>query len=283
MNTERQDLGRQWSAVALQGTMAITIIGAAPLMAHAGLSGPMVGATDQGELVEVDRNTGELSTIGPLNAGQFGITGMAYDAASGTLYGSNGNNELYNVDPSTGDATFIGQDSFPGMNAIAVQPTTGVLYGATDTGFLWTIDTETGETTEVTQYGGSSFITGITFDSDGELYGIADNREIWSIDIATGDVTTLLDMDNFSSGAGHWETIAYDPAADVFYARQGNGIGTTTGLYEVDLNENTATLVGRETLDSPGVLGMAVIPAPSVIIPMLGGAGLFAMRRRRLT
>ncbi len=243
-------------------------------------AGPMVGSTHDGMLVEIDRTNGALTPIGPLNAGSSGITGMAFDSVNGVLYGSNPNGELRSIDYTTGASTLIGSGPVANMDALAFHPTTGVLYGASHGRFLWTIDTSTGVPTQIAQISGASEVMGLTFDSSGALYGMADGgNEFVSIDIGSGSASVLVNMDSFAN-PGFWHTVEYDPAADLFYARQGNGPGSHCALYAIDRVAATATLIGTDSLQAPGIFGMAIIPTPGATA-IIGVAGLMSLRRRR--
>jgi len=64
------------------------------------------------ELLAVDKTTGAISTIMPLNTALGSVAGMDVDPGTGTFYvadgGSDGTDTLYTLDPSTGELTEVG-------------------------------------------------------------------------------------------------------------------------------------------------------------------------------
>jgi hypothetical protein len=113
-------------------------------------------SADTGQLVHLDPVTGAVTNVGPVNLGQYQVSGLAF-SASGVLYGvhntgnifSGDNYRLVTFDLTTGAGTVIGTDLGLGyyqtIGDIAFDPSSGTLYCVVaNTGDIRTIDTTTG-------------------------------------------------------------------------------------------------------------------------------------------
>jgi hypothetical protein len=112
--------------------------------------------SDTGQLVTIDPATGVMTNVGPINLGQYQVSGLAFDA-NGVLYGVHNIGNIFSGDDyrlvtfnlTTGAGTVIGTDVGLGyyqtIGDIAFDPSSGALYCVVaNTGDIRTIDTTTG-------------------------------------------------------------------------------------------------------------------------------------------
>ncbi len=177
-------------------------------------------------------------------------------------YPEDGSSNLYTIDTATGLYTLVGKTNSE-LQGFTYDVSNGIAYGNSLTD-LYSIDLTTGNSTLIGPINNNSII-GIACDADGNLYGIDINdNNLYSINKLTGAGTIIgnLEMD-----------IIY--AQDIGFNREtGKLYGTlytnTGGLYEIDVNTGTATLLNYVSaeLDAfaiPYNLSKITIPAPTNI------------------
>jgi hypothetical protein len=131
-------------------------------------------SADTGNLVQLDPVTGAVTGVGPMNLGNYQVSGLAFDA-SGVLYGvqntgnifSGDDYRLVQFDLGTGAGTVIGTSlSLAGhtIGDIAFDPTSNTLYTVVaDTGDIRTIDVGTGLAGPVVYAGAALGAHGLAF------------------------------------------------------------------------------------------------------------------------
>jgi hypothetical protein len=92
---------------------------------------------------------------------------------------------------------------------------------------------------------------GMDFTSDGVLYGVAD-REVFVINQTNGSVQYVGESQTVNNEI--YMDISWDPVAHVMY---GIGGQSPVHLYQINLNNAAATLVGSLAIDSPWSAGLA--------------------------
>jgi PKD repeat protein len=106
---------------------------------------------------------------------------------------------------------------------------------------LYSIDAETGETTEIGDVGFNR-ISAIDFDDNGTLYGVGENADgdsvLITIDTDTGEGTLVGE----TGVADDFPGCTYDEDSGTFYL-----FGEDGDLYEIDLSDGSATLVGSDS------------------------------------
>ena len=165
---------------------------------------------------EIDRETGEITTLGTAEPQESGETWteIATDPTTGELYASTsngaGSNKLYTLDPETGEAVFVTDISSPGLIIAMAIDGNGDMYGldiVSDA--LVTIDKESGSVTTVGPVGfDANFAQGMDFDlKTGNLYLAAyeqsfffNSGSLYQADPTTGE-TTFLGAPGGGSGA----------------------------------------------------------------------------------
>lgn len=175
---------------------------------------------------------GTLYPIGPNTASNFWSAGTWADGQWYiSVYGANG---LYTVDTSSGALTLVGSMSTY-MNGIAYDEVNDIMYGVNSYS-LYQIDRFTAATTLLGST--SAYCIDIAF-GNGILYG-----HDFSVDtIVTIDPNTLVVTTLGPTGiaANYAQGMEYDKGNDKLYL----AAYTTSGaLYEVDLGNGHATLIG---------------------------------------
>jgi len=119
-------------------------------------------------------------------------------------------------------------------------------------------------------------IRAIDFRSDGVAVGVDfETKDLWAIDIATGEAELIAPLAGVTGGEVQGITTLGDEAW-ITTLPEGDAPGA---LYEVDLFTGETSLVGQFPAGLE-ITGIAAIPAPSALGPLLMGA-LAARRRRR--
>jgi hypothetical protein len=107
----------------------------------------LVGANQDGDVVQIDPSTGTQTTIGNYGGGwvSSGDLVSVEGATYATVTNGSGNDRLAKVDPMTGEATIIGTTSVSSIYGLAYWKQK--LYGFTDQDGMVTIDVTTGKST----------------------------------------------------------------------------------------------------------------------------------------
>jgi len=179
-------------------------------------------------LVRIDQSSAALTTVGAIQPGISGASGMVYDPATQTVYATGGvftaeprffNTNLLTLNLSTGAGTVVGPTMHEtnlsvngNITDLARRPTDGAIFAFAPTGIpsagtsdildvLMTLDSTTGLATLVGQTGfgpppaaQDSAGNGIAFDLSGNLLQ-ANQHSLNTIDPATGATTLGIALD----------------------------------------------------------------------------------------
>lgn len=157
-------------------------------------------AVTTGELMTVDRCTGEGTNVDSQTPGQ-GVLNALASSPTDSLFGVA--SDLYTIDSATGVRTLVGSLGIASEVGGAAFDANGTLYGlqlngdpGSGGGQLVTIDTNTGAATVVSTLDTNVGTVGsIVFDPNGTLVGSAfagpDGDILFDIDVATGAVTDV--------------------------------------------------------------------------------------------
>jgi streptogramin lyase len=104
--------------------------------------GRLFGATDLGELFEVDGTTGQSRLIGSFGSAVFSEGDLAF-APDGTLFATSSGNDLLRVDPTTGRATPVGGVGFKQLEGLAFDAD-GRLYASSVAATFLVVDPTSG-------------------------------------------------------------------------------------------------------------------------------------------
>ncbi len=149
-----------------------------------------------GELRKIDAATGQVTVIGPHNAGR-NLNGMirTNDGELFAISGVGTDDSFYSIDPLTGQATLIGQAGTGLAFGLAYDSTNDQIYGIS--GGLVTFDRTTGEATRISAPGTfvPSGVSGIAFDNvqNRVLAYSFHTGEIWAYDISDGTASFVVD------------------------------------------------------------------------------------------
>lgn len=198
------------SATAVQSSPDLADIGA--LTYDPGLDSfyAVAAATTDPRLIAIDRATGEVTTIGPIDLPSRDLTlaeGLAFDPRNGRLYAAAGHaaagrsdfssDRLLEVDVTTGGAIEIARIRGTHQDeADALAFAGGTLYAidtAANSSTLYTLDLETGEASATgTTVRGA--VAGLTDGAPGQrLYGVlSGSRQLFALPLAGGDATPLV-------------------------------------------------------------------------------------------
>lgn len=153
--------------------------------------------------------------------------------------GGTANSGLYTVNTSNGDYDLVGYTGFA-FNGLAYDSYSGVLYGSMNVSTfsrLYAINVSTAQST-IVGFLGMFNMLGIAADHSGNIYGINSNSDLISINPQNGQSTVIGPLGITISFA---QDIAYDRNNDVLYGTLYSE--STGGLYTIDVNTGTATLV----------------------------------------
>ena len=146
------------------------------------------------ELVRIDMNTGQGTSMGPIPFSD--VNALAFDPDSRTLYGIDLDTDtLFTLEPAGVKSTAVAQlDQNRRIRSLALDTSTGTLYGVdTLSSSLLTIDRVSGAITEVGKV--SLYIVGLAYDPVSDrLYGTHHSgatQKTVSIDKTTGDTVEL--------------------------------------------------------------------------------------------
>jgi uncharacterized protein YjiK len=179
----------------LIGPLSLSSLNGLALDANTGTLYGIDIATDT--LVRIDRETGSLEEVGPLEVNFPGVAGLAFDPVSKILYAtSNGEAaNLYKVDTLTGAAIQVGPLGI-NMPGLAYVPTEETLYGVSgqdDT--LYQIDPATGEATSIGPLGINVSYNGLAYSVYHDtlfLVSSSATERLYSIDRTSGTATQIL-------------------------------------------------------------------------------------------
>lgn len=243
----------------------------------------------------------------------FGLFSFA-NSAHAVLIGDNAGN-LIDLDVTTNTSTLIGNGGVV-MFDIAMDPLSGNLYGVSGSGYLYNINYTNGAVTAIGYTGG---VNGLTFNNSGTLFGTGGSR-LYTINTTTGSSSLVGNTGYSSSGdiafdnSGTLFMSATGSGGDLLVTLDPNtGAGTLlgntgyAGVYGLNYSNSTlygftlggATLAldrltgagtfisfnGIHTNGADGVGGVTTTGVPessSVILMLLGLAGLTLTRRKQL-
>ncbi len=237
-------------------------------------------------LVEIDVNTGAVSSVKTVDPNQLGD--LAFDSNTGTLYSSDqGTNELIIIDPD-GTDTVVGNmgSDFSPVTGLAFDTNANVLYGSHFfSGDIFTINTSTGAGTFLGSAGFSA-LSALVFDPNANiLYGMArgNSGQLLTIDTNTGAGTVVGTV-----GINDINALAFDVTTNKLYgaSRQTNElleINTTTGAGTVIGNMGTAFGDRVTAMAFVGGVGGNAVPEPSSIVLLLGAISVLFLRKSSFT
>ena len=207
------------------------------------------GSQNDGNLLSLNKNTGEGSNIGPTSFSN--IAGLAINPENKQLYAVSSlvlQSDILKVNSLQGDAYVIYTFDLPNMVSIAFD-TTGMLYAALVTGDIYSIDLTNGTygyiiTTQIE-------ITAITFEpSTNDLWASikagfgAPKDEIYKINLATGD-TTFVGRTGFNVSTN---ALAFDENG-ILYGIKGTG-SQVCDLFSIDVSSGEGTIIGSTGLQA---------------------------------
>jgi hypothetical protein len=151
-------------------------------------SGRLIAATTEGQILSVDRFSGEAAVIGTLGGALRSSGDLAF-SSDGTLYGTVEGDQsdlLIRIDLSTGRGTTIGQIGFRSVYGLAFDAD-GTLLGGVNGG------TQPSQLIRISTSTGTGQVIGVITNANG-LFGLSFGREpqAWTIyrDDLEGDVST---------------------------------------------------------------------------------------------
>jgi len=239
-----------------------------------GMAGPLVGASFDGTIYDVDPATG-LAT-NPRASGLDTIVELAF-SPDGDLFAADANVVSRITPGGNPPETVVDLTSVGGLLGIAFDPSTGVLYGSVDFAFiseLYTLDIETGTTTLIG--GAGSFPGAIAIDPQGRLF----LREQISPNLLEFDkmTATVLNSVTLSLDLGRaGMTFSVD---GTLFIVDGDTAAATDTLYTLNPTTGILTSIGHTGLEN-GLVGLAYIPEPSTLALLLVGL-VVSVRGRRL-
>ena len=222
------------------------------------------GAQNNGEILHVNKETGEGTNIGPSSF--TNILGLTISPLDKKIYAVSSNpleSEILKVNSLQGDSYVFYNFDLPDMVAIAFD-TSSNLYGALETGDIYSIDLTDGSY----QYVSTTPIelTAITFDPmKNDLWatikgGFGEPKDgIYKIDLLTGDITTVGETGfNVATNA-----LAFDENG-VLYGIKGTG-SQVSDLFTIDINTGQGTIVGSVGLQALTGLAFAETGVVNVV------------------
>ena len=221
------------------------------------------GAQNGGEILSVNKETGEGTNIGPSSFTDIlGLTISPLDKKLYAVRSSLSESQILKVNSLQGDSYLFYTLDLPNMAAIAFD-TSGILYGALETGEIYSIDLTNGTYNSVST--AQIEITAITFEPmTNDLWatikgGFGEPKDgVYKIDLPTGD-TTSVGQTGFNSPING---LAFDEN-DVLYGIKGSG-PQVSDLFTIDVNTGKGTIIGSVGLQALTGLAFAKTGVTSV-------------------
>ncbi|MFP4023889.1 MAG: Ig-like domain-containing protein [Thiohalospira sp.] len=192
----------EFQSITLPYSQEIEVISSTATSYYAGTwaLGKWYAVSENGDLVTVNSETGNTTTIGTLDLNS--VTGITYDWSSNTMYAMNYNDEdeiseLYTIDLQTAEVNRVGLGSTPGININLACDLEGNLYSMNiSDDKLYAISKTAGAGTPVGDLGiDISYAQDMEFDhANGDiLYAAAyvDDGGLYVIDTETGAASLL--------------------------------------------------------------------------------------------
>ena len=208
------------------------------------------GPQNNGEILSVNKETGEGTKIGPSSYNE--ILGLTISPLNNELYGVisiPSESQILRVNSLGGDSYFLYSLDMGNMVAIAFD-TSGTLYGALESGDIYSIDLTNGSYEYVST--AQIELVAITFEPmTNDLwatikggFGVSKDQ-IFKIDLATGD-TTLVGRTGLNNATTN--ALSFDENG-VLYGIKGDG-PQVSDLFTIDLNTGEGTIVGSVGLQA---------------------------------
>lgn len=244
----------------------------------------IIAATSNNELIQFDSETpGDITTIaisGLVGTAGETLVGIDFRPATGVLYGFTVNNasqgQLYRIDPITGDATPVGT-AITDMN-LTLSNTASYGFDFNPAADRIRVVNSNGENFRINPNNGALALVDTDLTAGAVIHGSAYDRNfagttlttLFGIDVNT-DQLVLQGSVNGTPNSPNGGAITNVGALGVnatsasFDIANGTGIGfavfqvgSTTGLYTINLSTGAATAVGDIGTGTSTIVGMAV-------------------------
>ncbi len=195
----------------------------------------------------------------------YGTSIYAGTWANGKWYGVTKNNDLVTINYNTGAVTEIATLELGSVTGIAYDWTTGTMYAADyDSGngvsLLYTVNITTGEVQRVGLGSTPGININLACDLDGNLFATNLDDNLYSISKFAGTGTAIGEL---GIDINYAQDMEFDHEnGDVLYAPAYTDKG---GLYVINTESGTATLLGEMDHECAGFAIPYVSPAPNVV------------------
>jgi hypothetical protein len=262
--------------------------GAQPFYLTADSSGNLYGVTESGEIFEVAKGSGTITSLASLTSAPYAV--VADGAGDLYWYSNNYNNNftqvvstIYELPHDSGTITAL--TSFNGLAYDLVVDSSGDVYGAMGSSLLSSLfEVAKGSGTITTIGSFDSGLSGLAVDSSGNVYG-ATSGEVFEFVKGSGTISNLASFTNSfvddlvidNSGnvyVAEQNTVA-NPQEFVEFAEIEAGSGRLTTLATLDTLPHSAhgLYLNGFAADSSGNLYVAMYGLPNGIYEVVHGSG----------